>query len=346
MFSFDVDKVKISAVEKEPMTSGSVEVYTVAFDFSSDWEGFDKTAVFKAGSIVRNVALGDSTECSVPWEVLSIPNIKVQIGVYGEAKDGAVLPTVWTELGTVLQGVLVGEGIDPAPTPDSYLTAIEKKGDTLNKTPEGLLGLYSGSKLLSTVPFSDAQVDKKPTPGSKNAVESGGVYLELLKKQDKLVGTTGQLVGFDSDGNAKAQNLTVDATPTSGSKNPVESGGVYTELTKKQDKLTGTTGQVVGFDADGNPKAQTSSVDQTPTSGSKNPVESGGVYAELVKKQNTLTGTAGQVVGFNADGPPKLRMLHGHPIRICWITGTSLTQSTREGLVIRQTPTILLTDGT
>lgn len=50
--------------------------------------------------------------------------------------------------------------------------------------------------------------------------------------------------------------ITTDATPTQGSTNPVQSGGVYTALSEKQDTITGQQGQVVGFDAEGNPIAQ------------------------------------------------------------------------------------------
>lgn len=47
-------------------------------------------------------------------------------------------------------------------------------------------------------------------------------------------------------------NITTDETPTQGSQNPVESGGVFDALELKQDKLTGNDGQLVGFDAQGN----------------------------------------------------------------------------------------------
>lgn len=60
--------------------------------------------------------------------------------------------------------------------------------------------------------------------------------------------------------NAKQDKLTFDTTPTSGSTNPVTSGGVYTAVNAKQDKLT---------------------FDSTPTSGSSNPVTSGGVYSAI-----------------------------------------------------------------
>ena len=62
--------------------------------------------------------------------------------------------------------------------------------------------------------------------------------------------------------------LTFDNAPTSGSNNPVKSGGIYTALAGKQDTLT---------------------FDNAPTEDSDNPVKSGGVYAALENKQDTLT---------------------------------------------------------
>ena len=43
-------------------------------------------------------------------------------------------------------------------------------------------------------------------------------------------------------------------------------------------------------------------VDEAPAEGSENPVSSGGTFAALAAKQDTLTGRRGQVVGFGADG--------------------------------------------
>lgn len=72
--------------------------------------------------------------------------------------------------------------------------------------------------------------DEIPIPESTNPVQSGGVAAALEKKQDKLSGTQGQFVGFDAEGNPTATDLTIDVTPTEGSDNPVQSGGVYNEL--------------------------------------------------------------------------------------------------------------------
>lgn len=98
---------------------------------------------------------------------------------------------------------------------------------------------------------------------------------DLANVQNPEVGWV-YLVGLESDPNKAeywytssynweylGQQITVDATPTQSSTNPVASGGVYTALSGKQDTLT---------------------FDSTPTSASTNPVTSGGVFTALADK--------------------------------------------------------------
>lgn len=92
--------------------------------------------------------------------------------------------------------------------------------------------------------------------------------------------------------------LTFDNAPTSGSNNPVKSGGIYTALAGKQDTLTFDNAPTEDSD---NPvksggvyaalenKQDTLTFDNAPTEDSENPVKSGGVYAALEEKQDTLT---------------------------------------------------------
>lgn len=74
---------------------------------------------------------------------------------------------------------------------------------------------------------------------------------------NKYNSTSGELERIDSI-------VSVDSAPTSGSTNPISSGGVYTALANKQDTLT---------------------FDDVPTDASDNPVKSGGVYNSLADKQ-------------------------------------------------------------
>ena len=113
----------------------------------------------------------------------------------------------------------------------------------------------------------------------------------------------------------KQNVLTFDNTPTSGSVNPVESGGIYIALAGKQDVLTfdssATSGSSNPVTSDGiyqdlTGKQDTLTFDNSATSGSANPVTSDGIYQGLAAKQNTLTfdssATSGSLNPVTSDG--------------------------------------------
>lgn len=160
MFRLYADKNKLSLLEREPVTSGSVNVYEARFEFSEDWAELERVAVFQAGGTAREVLLDAGGECVVPWEVLTEkirranPHVRLQAGVYGKRSGKIVLPTVWADLGAILEGVPTnGEGARP-PTPELWEQELARKGDRLDYTEAGELGLFSGNKLLNAVPVS------------------------------------------------------------------------------------------------------------------------------------------------------------------------------------------------
>lgn len=63
MFLLSASKVHLNVLQRETVTSGSVNVYLVRFDFNSDWDGLDRTAVFQAGDDKISVVLDASSEC-------------------------------------------------------------------------------------------------------------------------------------------------------------------------------------------------------------------------------------------------------------------------------------------
>ena len=114
--------------KRELITSGSVNVYKARFEFSEDWEGLTRTAVFRAGSEARSVLLDESGQCVIPWEVLSTPRAALRAGVYGTRDGEVVLPTVWENLGIIQDGTALGEEAQP-PTPGVYeqiISLVEK----------------------------------------------------------------------------------------------------------------------------------------------------------------------------------------------------------------------------
>lgn len=153
MFELYADKNKLAVRRREPVTSGSVNVYSIRFVFSAEWQGLRKTAVFRAGGKSASVLLDDTGEAGcviIPWEVLTMPGRRLEAGVYGVRGGKVVLPTVWTDLGYIRTGAAPGREAQP-PTPELWQQELERKGDRLGYTADGELGLYSGDKLLSAV---------------------------------------------------------------------------------------------------------------------------------------------------------------------------------------------------
>lgn len=153
MFRLFAGKNDLSLLEREPMTSGSVNVYAVQFEFSEDWAGLKRTAVFRAGEKSVSVLLDESGTCSIPWEVLAVPRLRLDAGVYGTMGGEIVLPTIWADLGYIQPGAAPGDEARP-PTPELWQQELARKGDGLGYTEAGELGLYAGEKLLSSVPVS------------------------------------------------------------------------------------------------------------------------------------------------------------------------------------------------
>lgn len=152
MFILYANKTQLTVRKREQLTSGSVNIYRVRFEFSGDWEGMAKTAVFKAGNKVVSVLLPESGEVIIPWEVLASQGRELFTGVYGTIGGDVVLPTVWASLGTILEGVTPGsEAQEPT------LGVYEQILDELANKADGLeynglnLKLKAGDKPLSTV---------------------------------------------------------------------------------------------------------------------------------------------------------------------------------------------------
>jgi len=151
MFVLYAEKNQLIVREKEPITSGSVNVYPVQFEFSDDWDGLAKTAVFQAGCAEKTVALTGGA-CTIPAEVLCAAGYFLVAGVCGRRGDTVVLLTVWVSLGLIQEGAMSGGGVpEPSPLPEDWRDALNGKGDTLGYTESGDLGLYPGEKLLSSV---------------------------------------------------------------------------------------------------------------------------------------------------------------------------------------------------
>ena len=109
----------------------------VEFDFSSEWDGLAKTAVFRCGG-ERDMIIGADGKTTVPHEILTTPGMDVEVGVYAVKEDGTTwpAPTTYCKIGRV------GEGADPSgdesypPTPDVGEQAVAAASKALEAAAE------------------------------------------------------------------------------------------------------------------------------------------------------------------------------------------------------------------
>ena len=162
MFVLYADKNRLTVLQKEPVTSGSVNVYPAQFKFSPDWDGLTAAAVFQTGGEPVSVLLDESGRCMIPPEALSRPMRHLMAGVWGVREGRVVLPTVWADLGVVLPGAAPGPDVTP-PTPELWRQELDRKGDHLDY--DGLrLRLLSGENVLSEVAITGGE-GGVPVPG-------------------------------------------------------------------------------------------------------------------------------------------------------------------------------------
>lgn len=131
MFSLFAKKNVLTVNQREVVTSGSVNVYEVQFQFDSEWDGLEKTAVFQAGDCTVSTLLDETETCIIPWEVLQDAKRTLCAGVYGTKDGNIVLPTIWASLGEIKQGVNPGESTQP-PTPSVYEQILAEIGNLDN----------------------------------------------------------------------------------------------------------------------------------------------------------------------------------------------------------------------
>lgn len=115
--------------------SNSVNLYTVNYNFSDDWEGYEKIACFEYTDVgvsekqIAYVTISEN-EAVVPWEALQTAGY-IRLGVYG-IKGTEKKPTVWSQPLSVIQGCRLGNDIDPeSSTYEDLIKRLAAKQDTL-----------------------------------------------------------------------------------------------------------------------------------------------------------------------------------------------------------------------
>lgn len=169
-----VNDQEIELAEPVTIVSGSENVYLCKFTFTSEWAGFEKTAVFLSRTDAREVYVSNN-QCTIPWEALEIDDIRRQelkIGVYG-VKDDVRMPTVYTKPLTVHPGAETAEG-GGTPTPTQWEEIMEMLADGT---------VYLDPTLTQSNKAAQADI---VGDGLKKAVQSAGFAI----RHDALQGYT------------------------------------------------------------------------------------------------------------------------------------------------------------
>lgn len=92
-------KADATLLETETLTAGMMNTPSVLFTFSSDWDSLGKTAIVRAGTVIREVVL-DNNQITIPPECLAKAGVNLIVGVWG-GNFITELPTVWCACGEI-----------------------------------------------------------------------------------------------------------------------------------------------------------------------------------------------------------------------------------------------------
>lgn len=222
------------------VTHAEVDLGTLTWSYYSG-----AVSYFHAGILGMNAANYAITHCSVykPVHTGGMANMPdYTIRSYAATVEVVVRDSRYTDADSFKTAVTGQTCVYELATPIEYdLTASQL--DTLLGTnvvwsdvgPVDVEYRAGANALLSDIP----PIDATPTQNSTNTVSSAGVYTALQAKQDASTAVTD--VEYANAKLTKTVNgtaadvMSVDASPTASSTNPVQSGGVYTALTEKAD---------------------------------------------------------------------------------------------------------------
>ncbi len=164
--------------EPEILTTGMVGKQ-VKLEFSQDWEGLTKTAVFSDGTVIRDAVLTNDIAI-IPSEVLTRPLRPFFAGVYGVNSDGTlVIPTIRAVGPRILPGVDPSgdAGTDPDLPIWAQLQAVI--GD-----PAELSTKETASLVTAINELAEEKADKSSVSVYAYAVRGGftGTEAELMQK--------------------------------------------------------------------------------------------------------------------------------------------------------------------
>jgi hypothetical protein len=124
VLNFAVQTQVLKRMDRQILATNSAEFHKATFEFSSEWDGLEKTAVFSLGGEDYAVMLDENDSCTVPFEVMhGDRNLAFEVSVFGNGVNTVLTSSV--EAVAVVRGSKAGGAI-PAFTPDMYTQIMTK----------------------------------------------------------------------------------------------------------------------------------------------------------------------------------------------------------------------------
>ena len=172
----------------EKITTGMVGK-KVSFDFSADWDGLVKTAVFEGSGAAKDVVLtGDAAE--IPHECLTVPGGMLRVGVFGT--DGTIqTPTVYTDIGQIDQGADPSGDTSADPTLPIWAQLQAMMGDLSSLTTTAKENLVAAINEAAKSGGTAADVKMQVAGGYIQYSSDGGKSWNNLIAMAELIGPAG-----------------------------------------------------------------------------------------------------------------------------------------------------------
>ena len=273
---------------------------------TNDYTTAEKT---KVSNLPANANTTFATKTELTDALSSVYKYKGSVNTYGNLPSNATA-------GDVYNVVASYNGV-PAGTNWAWNGS---SWDALGGTVTGYVAdttTVNGKPLSSNVTLTAADVSAVPTTRTVNGKAlSSDISLSASDVGALASGGTAARATADASGNVitstyatksaletglagKQNSLTFDSAPTSGSSNPVTSGGVYSAINTVNTSISSLQSLVAN-------KQDKLTFDTTPTSGSSNPITSGGVYTAINNVSVSLpaTGSSSKPIYINSSGQP------------------------------------------
>ncbi len=183
MILIDVSGASATVWKQDILTSGMVGAITV-FRFDEAWDTLAKTAVFRAGEVTIDAIVADSMSV-IPHEVLAVPGIPLEIGVYGTSGNGTVvIPTVWASTKPIKPGA------DP-----SGDESLDPSLPVWGQMQEQLNDMYRSSEEIKAAKEEMLQAVEDGKEEIRAVVEAGGYYTKNESGNNFASAVKGKLSG-------------------------------------------------------------------------------------------------------------------------------------------------------